>query len=122
MLNLKRCSLQSDRLFAGQYSGPDPNKSLCFFQAAVTDSCPPTFEIFSIYYITHLTKDTFRWSVAILVLVWHMRSPGGPTQAISVSHARKAKLAMIGAPYIAFLGFFLAGCIVSCNTPLKHLL
>ncbi|KAI0046452.1 hypothetical protein FA95DRAFT_1606889 [Auriscalpium vulgare] len=85
-------------LYAGQYTGPEPNQILCIIQAGLTESCPPM------------------WATALLAFVIYMRNSASTitgTRPFSVY----SKLAMIIAPYIVFVLFLTANILSGAQHP-----
>ncbi|KAA1469862.1 hypothetical protein DENSPDRAFT_835535 [Dentipellis sp. KUC8613] len=87
-------------LYAGQATGPEPNKALCIAQAALVNPCPPM------------------WALALLACVFHMwksldMDPG------KREYSRTLKCCLILLPYVVFVVYAVATIVLSVMHPDK---
>ncbi|TFY70656.1 hypothetical protein EVG20_g2344 [Dentipellis fragilis] len=87
-------------LYAGQATGPEPNKALCIAQAALVNPCPPM------------------WALALLACIFHMwksldMDPGRR------EYSRTLKYCLILLPYVVFIVYAVATAILSAMHPKK---
>ncbi|KAI0262171.1 hypothetical protein BC834DRAFT_845160 [Gloeopeniophorella convolvens] len=85
-------------LYANQYVGPEPNKTLCIFQAAAFDAGPPM------------------WGAAIFALVVQVWTK---VEAVFGKERKPLRwlIIMLAAPYVAFLGFFVLTYVLGSQHP-----
>jgi hypothetical protein len=86
--------------YAGEHKGPEPAPGLCIIQSSLIYGIPPM------------------WSVAILMMVYHMIVAFDDDPAKTRVSTLKLSL-MLSAPYIAQFSFSMANLIVALENPTK---
>jgi len=89
-------------LYAGQLTGPEPDLTLCIFQAAASDSLPPL------------------WATALLMFVLHIRhaiTNLENKEAKSGEEDRTRTYIAVVIPYVVFFVFLTTGCILASLHP-----
>ncbi|KZV72035.1 hypothetical protein PENSPDRAFT_684058 [Peniophora sp. CONT] len=88
-------------LYAGQLKGPEPNLTLCIFQAAAANALPPL------------------WSTALLFFVFYLRKSINDPDGKELERPSVWSFLAIVLPYVVFLIYLLVGCILGSLHPEK---